>query len=445
MATILLKNGTIVNEGKQFAGSVLIENDIIKDIIEGDASSVSADEVIDATGKLIIPGVIDDQVHFREPGLTQKADIQSESKAAVAGGVTSYMEMPNTNPQTTNQAELQKKFDRAQDVSYANFSFYIGATNDNLEELLKTDKTSVCGVKVFMGSSTGNMLVDKPESLDGIFSQVKIPIAVHCEDEQTIRTNSQIYKDKYGEDVPIKCHPEIRSEEACYKSSSLAVSLAKKHGTRLHILHLTTEKELELLSNTPFSKDKNITAEVCVHHLWFSDEDYDEKGVWIKWNPAVKKASDRDALFQALLNGKIDLIATDHAPHLKEEKDSTYFNSASGGPLVQHSLVSMLEFYHQGKISLEMVIDKMCHKPAELFNIAERGYLRKGYKADIAIVDPKDPWTVTEENVLYKCHWSPFDGYEYQSKVTHTIVNGNVVYREGNFGEPQGQALRFDR
>ncbi len=445
MATLLIKDGTIVNEGRTFVGSILVEDKRIVKIVEGDAGALQADRVIDALGKMVIPGVIDDQVHFREPGLTQKADIQSESRAAVAGGVTSYMEMPNTNPQTTTQVELRKKFERAAEVSYANYSFYIGATNDNIGELLMTDGCTVCGVKVFMGSSTGNMLVDRIDSLSAIFSQIKLPIAVHCEDEATIKANSAEYREKYGEDVPVSFHPMIRSTDACYKSSSVAVALAKKYYTRLHILHVSSEKELELLRNDIPTKDKRITAEVCVHHLWFCDKDYADKGVYIKWNPSVKAESDREALFAAVLDGRIDVIATDHAPHLREEKEKPYFQSASGGPLVQHSLVAMLQFVHNGKISIEAVVDRMCHKPAELFDIIDRGFIREGYIADIAVVDMASSWTASPESNLYKCGWSPFDGYTFKSKVLYTLVNGKVVYDNGSFGLPCGEPLRFDR
>lgn len=445
MATLLIRGGTIVNEGRSFVGSILVQDSIIVQILEGRAEAVIADRIIEAQGKMIIPGVIDDQVHFREPGLTQKADIQSESRAAVAGGVTSYMEMPNTKPQTTTQSELAKKYERAAEVSFANYSFYIGATNDNIGELLLTDPRSVCGVKVFMGSSTGNMLVDKLDSLAAIFSQVKLPIAVHCEDEATIQARSAEYRAQYGEDVPVSFHPMIRSTEACYKSSSLAVELAKKYNTRLHILHLSTAKELELLRNDIPTKDKRITAEVCVHHLWFCDKDYADKGVYIKWNPSVKTEQDREALFAAMLDGRIDVIATDHAPHLREEKEKPYFQSASGGPLVQHSLVAMLQFVHSGRISIEAVVDRMCHKPAELFRIDKRGYIRQGYKADIAVVDMASSWTAGTDSNLYKCGWSPFDGYTFKSKVLYTVVNGKVVYDNGSFGLPCGERMLFDR
>lgn len=445
MATVAINGGTIVNEGRSFVGSILIEDGIIIKVIKGNAHNLTADRIIDANGKTVIPGVIDDQVHFREPGLTQKADIQSESRAAVAGGVTSYMEMPNTNPQTTTQEELRKKFARAHEVSYANYSFYIGATNDNIAELLLTDPRNVCGVKVFMGSSTGNMLVDKIDSLSAIFSQIKLPIAVHCEDEATILANSEKYRKEFGEDVPLSYHPMIRSTEACYLSSSLAVQLATKYGTRLHVLHLSTAKELELFRNDIPTKEKKITAEVCVHHLWFCDKDYADKGVYIKWNPSIKAESDRDALFAAMLDGRIDVIATDHAPHLREEKEKPYFQSASGGPLVQHSLVAMLQFVHSGKISIETVVDRMCHKPAELFNVSQRGFIREGYKADIAIIDMASSWTAGKDSNLYKCGWSPFDGYTFKSKILYTLVNGKTVFDNGNFGLPCGEALSFDR
>ncbi len=374
----LLKNAQIVNEGKIFKGHVLIEGERIAKVLNDgdDISSYEEDaEVLDIRNNYLLPGAIDDQVHFREPGLTQKANINTESRAAVAGGITSFMEMPNTVPNTLTQELLQDKYDIAANSSLANYSFFMGASNDNLEEVLKTNPKNVCGVKIFMGSSTGNMLVDKKEVLENIFANCKMLIATHCEDEDTVRANMAAYKEKYGEDVPIKCHPEIRSEEACYLSSSFAVELAKKHNTRLHILHISTAKELELFDNTIPLKEKRITAEACIHHMWFSDEDYEEKGAFIKWNPAVKKASDRDAILQGVLNNKIDVIATDHAPHTVEEKLNTYFKSASGGPMVQHALVAMLEHYHNGKISLERVVEKMSHAVAECFNIEDRGYI----------------------------------------------------------------------
>jgi dihydroorotase len=441
-SAIIIKNGTLVNEMQQTSADILVKDGLISEIGSIPAGKYPAAMIIDATGKYVFPGVIDDQVHFREPGLTHKADIESESIAAVAGGITSFMEMPNTVPQATTQAELAKKFQRAAEVSRCNYSFYIGATNDNLSELLASDPSAVCGVKVFMGSSTGNMLVDKEESLNKIFSQVKILVATHCEDETIIQSNIKAFKEKYGEDVPVECHPLIRSEEACYASSARAAQLAGKYGTRLHILHLSTAKELELLSDKPIS-EKNITAEACVHHLWFSGADYKEKAELIKWNPAVKTQADRDALLAAVISGRIDVIATDHAPHLLAEKQNSYFKSAAGGPLVQHSLVAMLELAKQGKISIETVIDRMCHKPAQLFRIEKRGFLREGYHADICIVDPQAPWTVDKSNILYKCGWSPFEGQVFSSKVSATLVNGTLAYGNGLFGAPSGKPLKF--
>ena len=402
--------------------------------------------MVDASGLLALPGLIDDQVHFREPGLTHKGDLFTESRAAVAGGITSFMEMPNTVPNALTQELLQDKYDRAAQVSLANYSFFMGASNDNLEEVLKTDPRQVCGVKIFMGSSTGNMLVDDTKTLEGLFSQVPMLIATHCEDEATIRRNTEIYREKYGEGVPIKCHPEIRSEEACYLSSSRAVELAKKYNTRLHILHISTAKELSLFDNTIPLKEKRITAEACIHHLWFSKEDYDEKGTLIKWNPAVKEASDRDAIFQAVLDNRIDVIATDHAPHTIDEKENTYFKAPSGGPLVQHSLVAMMDYYHQDKISMERIVEKMCHAPADMFDIDRRGYLREGYYADIVLVDPDNPWTVSKENILYKCGWSPFEGHTFKSKVIHTFVSGHWALQHGKIHEgPVGERLAFLR
>ena len=444
----LIKDAFIVNENKGFKGSLLIENGIIKQIIDDNASidTTNISTVIDAEGKLLIPGVIDDQVHFREPGLTHKAEIYTESKAAVAGGVTSFMEMPNTNPQTTTLKELDAKFKLAEQKSLANYSFYFGATNDNIEEIKKVDKQKVCGIKVFMGSSTGNMLVDSIESLNLIFSEAPTLIATHCEDEETIRYNTNKYREEYGEEVPINLHPKIRSAEACYKSSSLAVELAKKHGTRLHVLHLSTEKELELFDNSIPLKDKKITSEICVHHLWFDESKYNELGTKIKWNPAIKTKEDRKGLFTGLLNDKLDVIATDHAPHTFEEKSNTYFKAPSGGPLVQHSLQLMLEFYKKGEISIEKIVEKMCHNPAILFNIEKRGFIREGYWADLVLVDMDTSYKVNKENIQYKCKWSPFEGNVFQSKVTHTFINGNLVFENGKFYEDiKGKALRFDR
>lgn len=446
-AKTLLANATIVNEGIIFEGYILLENAIIKDVGRGVYSGIEKiDAVVDLSGKYVLPGIIDDQVHFRDPGLTHKADIESESMAAVAGGVTSYMEMPNTNPQTVTVEHLNDKFARAEDVSYANFSFYIGATNNNLDELLKIDITKTCGVKVFMGSSTGNMLVDNPETLKGIFESIKIPVAVHCEDEQTIQANIEKYKKKYGDEVPVECHPEIRSEEACFLSSSMAVALAKKYGTRLHVLHLSTERELSLFDNSLPLSQKKITAEVCVHHLWFNSNDYKTKGAFIRWNPAVKGESDRKALFDAMKSGKIDVIATDHAPHLVSEKQDSYFRAMSGGPLVQHSLVAMLDFYHSGDISIEQIVDKMCHSPAILFNIKKRGYIRTGYYADLVVVDVNKSHVVSKNNIFYKCAWSPFEGHTFKSSVVSTYVNGQLMFSQGNFtGKKNAMALEFER
>jgi dihydroorotase len=441
----LIKNANIVNEGKILRGNVLIENNSITKISESEIE-VKADKIIDASGKYLFPGCIDDQVHFREPGLTHKGEIYTEAKAAVAGGITSYMEMPNTIPNVFTQDLLEDKYKRAAEVSLSNFSFFMGASNDNLEEVLKTNPKNVCGVKVFMGSSTGNMLVDNRETLEGLFSKCKLLIATHCEDEATIRQNMQAYREKYGEDVPVECHPLIRSEEACYKSSSLAVELAKKHNTRLHILHISSGKEVELFDNKTPLKEKRITAEACIHHLWFSDADYKTKGNFIKWNPAVKKASDRDAILKGVLENKIDVIATDHAPHTIEEKNQTYFKAPSGGPLVQHSLVAMLELHHQNKISLEKIAEKMAHAVADCFQIEKRGYIREGYFADIVLVDLNSPWTVDKSSILYKCGWSPFEGQVFQSKIMQTFVNGHLVYDDGIFDETKkGARLTFER
>jgi dihydroorotase len=441
----IIKNAYIVNEGNVVKSNVLIVDNFIEEITQHEISE-KADKVIDAEGQYLFPGLIDDQVHFREPGLTHKGEIYTEAKAAVAGGITSYMEMPNTIPNVFTQQLLEDKYKRASEVSLANYSFFMGASNDNIEEVLKTNPHNVCGVKVFMGSSTGNMLVDKRETLDGLFSKCKMLIATHCEDEQTIRHNTEVYREKYGEDVPMVCHPEIRNEEACYKSSSLAVELAKKYNTRLHILHISTAKELELFDNTKPLKEKRITAEACIHHLWFSDEDYKTKGAFIKWNPAVKKASDRDAILAGVLNNKIDVIATDHAPHTIEEKNQTYFKAPSGGPLVQHSLNALLEFYKQGKMSLEQIAEKSAHAVADCFQIEKRGFIRKGYFADLVLVDLNQSYTVDKSNILYKCGWSPFEGFKFHSKITHTFVSGHLVFENGKFDESvKGQRLTFER
>jgi dihydroorotase len=394
----------------------------------------------------LLPGVIDDQVHFRDPGLTYKGDTYTESKAAVAGGVTSFMDMPNTIPSCLTQDLLEEKYQHASNASLANYSYYMGASNDNLAEILKTDPKKVCGIKVFMGSSTGNMLVDNEESLAGIFSSAPTLVAVHCEDEETIIRNNAYYFEKYGDDAPTSIHPKIRSVEACYLSSAKAVALAKKHGTRLHILHLTTEKEMSLFDNDLPLEDKKITAEVCVHHLWFSDEDYDRKGNFIKWNPSIKSSKDKDALLEAVLSNKIDVVATDHAPHTLEEKERLYFNAPSGGPMVQHSLSAMLELYHNGRFTLEKVVEKMCHNPAILFKINKRGFIREGYMADLVLVDLNNSWEVNKDNILYKCAWSPMEGKIFKSKVISTFVNGNRVYNNGVFIEDvKGKRLMFNR
>jgi dihydroorotase len=445
MNTILIVNANIVNEGKVFEGDVLIKGQFIETIGK-DLSSRSANLVIDAKGKHLLPGAIDDQVHFREPGLTHKATIYSEAKAAVAGGVTSFMEMPNTNPPTFTQQLLEEKYKIASQTSLANYSFYIGAANDNLDEVMKTDIKKVCGLKIFMGSSTGNLLVDNSKTLDGFFSRFPSLIATHCEDEATIKHNTAVFKEKYGEDIPVACHPFIRNDEACYKSSSFAVDLAKKHGTKLHILHISTAKEISLFDNSIPLEKKKITAEACVHHLWFNDTDYARLGTLIKWNPAVKTATDQREIFNALLQDKIDVIATDHAPHTWDEKQNNYFKAPSGGPLIQHSLVAMLEFYHQGKIKLEKIVQKMSHNPAILYEIAKRGFIREGFYADLVLVDLNNPWKVEKSNVLAKCAWSPFEGTQFTAKVSHTLVSGHLAYDNGEFNEStKGERLNFDR
>jgi dihydroorotase len=443
MNTLIL-NANIVNEGKVFQGDVLIRDQRIE-IMGNNLSGHTANQVIDANGKFLLPGAIDDQVHFREPGLTHKATIHSESRAAVAGGVTSFMEMPNTNPPTFTQSLLEDKYHIAARASLANYSFYIGASNDNVDEVMKTDLSKVCGLKIFMGSSTGNLLVDSPGTLEKFFSQFPGLIATHCEDEATIKANSARYKDQYGDDVPIELHPLIRSEEACYKSSSFAVGLAKKHGTRLHILHISTARETQLFDNRIPLTEKKITAEACIHHLWFNDSDYKTKGTLIKWNPAVKTAADQQTILQAVLDNRIDVIATDHAPHTWEEKQNTYFKAPSGGPLIQHSLVAMLELYKDGKISLETVVQKMSHNPAILFRIKDRGFIREGYYADLVLVDMDSPNQVLKENILAKCGWSPFEGATFHAQVTHTWVSGHLAYSNGKFNEEKtGKRLEFN-
>lgn len=446
MNTYLIRNAKIVNEGAVFEGDILIENEIIKEIAEKISPKSSDCVIIDAEGSYVIPGAIDDQVHFREPGLTHKGTIETESRAAVAGGITSFIEQPNTVPNAVTQELLEDKYQIASQTSYANYSFMMGGTNDNLEEVLKTNPRNVAGIKLFLGSSTGNMLVDNPEVLEKIFSSTKMLIAVHCEDEATIQANTLKYKEEFGDDIPMQYHHLIRSAEACYLSSSKAIELAKKTGARLHVFHLSTAKEMDLFTNKIPLEDKQITAEVCIHHLWFTDADYDAKGSLIKWNPAVKTQQDKDALWKALLDDRIDVIATDHAPHTLEEKINSYTTCPSGGPLVQHAVVAMFEAHHQGKISVEKIVEKMCHNPAKIFKIEKRGFIKEGYFADIAIVNAYLPWNVKKENILYKCGWSPFEGYNFKSRVTHTFVNGKLVYANGKVKETkEGQRLLFDR
>jgi dihydroorotase len=444
MKTTLILNAKIVNEGKVQDGDVLIKGEYIEKI-GANLQSYAADEVIDAKGKSLLPGVIDDQVHFREPGLTHKGNIFTESRAAVAGGVTSFMEMPNTNPPAYTQQLLEDKYQIAANTSLANYSFFMGGSNDNLEEVMRTDLRKVCGLKIFMGSSTGNLLVNDEKTLEGFFSRFPGLIATHCEDEGTIKRNTEEFRIKYGEDVPIECHPLIRSEEACYKSSSFAVGLAKQHGTRLHILHISTAKETALFDNTLPIEKKKITAEACVHHLWFNDSDYKRLGTRIKWNPAIKTAFDQKAVLAAVLNDVIDVIATDHAPHTIEEKNNTYFKAPSGGPLIQHSLVAMLEYFRAGKISIEKVVQKMSHHPALLFGVEKRGFIREGYFADLVLVDMNSPWKVEKSNILAKCGWSPFEGQEFHSKILKTWVSGHLAYNNGRIIEGQsGQRLLFN-
>tara|TARA_B110000902_G_scaffold241500_1_gene291899 strand:- start:2178 stop:3533 length:1356 start_codon:yes stop_codon:yes gene_type:complete len=441
----LIKNAKIVNENNTFLGDVLIENEIIIKISSEIKASENV-EVIDAEGQFLIPGFIDDQVHFREPGLTHKANIASESRAAVAGGITTFIEMPNTVPQATTQDLLEDKFIIAANDSYANYSFMFGGTNDNLEELLKTDPKKVAGIKLFLGSSTGDMLVDNEEILEKIFSSTKMIISVHCEDEATIRKNTKIFTDKYGDDIPLKYHPIIRSEEACYLSSSKAIELAKKTGARLHVFHLSTAKETKLFRNDIPLKEKQITAEVCIHHLWFSDKDYEEKGTHIKWNPAVKTEADRQGLWEALLDDRIDVLATDHAPHTLDEKNNVYTKAPSGGPLVQHAIPAILEKVKEGVISIEKAVEKMSHNPAILFQIEKRGFIKEGYFADLVLIDTNKPQTVSKDNILYKCGWSPFEGTTFSSNITHTFVNGNLIYKNGVFNdEIKGKRITFNR
>ena len=449
MKPLLINNAFIINEHQKFIGAVLIKDENIKKIFynnEVPSELINNSRVIEAKGKALIPGVIDDHVHFRDPGLTHKADIKSESIAAVAGGVTSYMEMPNTKPQTTSHKELEKKNKQASNASLANYSFYLGATNDNIKEIENIDPIKTCGIKLFLGASTGNMLVDNKDTLNKIFAKSPVPILCHCEDETTIQNNLKYYINKYGNDIPFSYHPKIRTEGACYKSSSLVVSLAKKHNSRLHILHLSTAKELELFDELKVRNNKKITSEVCIHHLWFDENDYEKLGTRIKWNPAIKTTRDKLALLEGLKKNKIDLIGTDHAPHQWIEKDTNYVNAPSGAPMVQHSLQAMLEFYHKGLLTLETIVDKMCHAPADLFKIEKRGYIREGYWADLVLVDLHNSYKVQKNNILYKCGWSPLEGQTFQSTITHTFVNGDLVYENGTIHQNNNaRALKFNR
>ena len=439
----LILGGTLVNEGKLFKANLIIENDIIQQISTNIPEAILAEsEIIDATDCYIIPGVIDDQVHFREPGLTHKGSIAEGSRAAAAGGITSFMDMPNVSPPTINLERLKEKQDIAARHSLINYSFYLGATTNNIDEIKRADPHTTCGVKVFMGSSTGNMLVDRISALEQLFSECPLLITTHCEDTPIINENLALYKEKYGDDIPVECHPLIRSREACIKSSSLASSLARKYGSRLHILHLSTAEELSLL-DTGKRADKKITGEVCVHHLWFNDKAYTEKGSFVKWNPAIKTENDRQALIEGLNQGIIDVVATDHAPHTIAEKSGTYTQSASGGPMVQHSLPTMLELAEKGAITFEKIVDSMCHAPAELFGIEHRGFLREGYKADICIFR-KSPWTVNKENILYQCGWSPVEGQTFTYQIDTTMVNGKIAYHKGVLMEEvRGELLTF--
>ena len=446
MKTLLIKNAKVVNEGIIFSGDVLILDDLIHEIAENISAKHSDTIIIDAQGSYLIPGAIDDQVHFREPGLTHKGTIASESRAAVAGGITSYIEQPNTVPNAITQEILEEKYTIAAKTSFANYSFMMGGTNDNLEEILKTNPKNVAGLKLFLGSSTGDMLVDSYESIEKIFTSTKLLIAVHSEDENTVKTNFENFKATHGEDIPAEYHPQIRSAEACYKSTERIVKLAKKTGARLHVFHISTAKELEFFSNKIPLEKKQITAEVCIHHLWFSDEDYKTKGNLIKWNPAIKTSEDRKALWAALLDNRIDVVATDHSPHTLEEKQQVYTMAPSGGPLVQHAVVAMFEAFHQGKISVEKIVEKMAHNPAKIFKIEKRGFVKVGYYADLVIVNPNMPWNVSKDNILAKCGWSPFEGETFRSRITHTFVNGQLVYQNFKVNEvPFGKRLLFDR
>ncbi len=447
MIPILIKNSTIVNEGKTFAGDLLIKDELISEIgLPGQIEMPVGGKSIDASGLIMIPGVIDEHVHFRDPGLTHKGDIYTETRAAVAGGVTSFMDMPNTIPQTISVRDLEEKYRAGSEKSLINYSFYIGATENNLDEIMNTDPAKVCGIKLFMGASTGNMLVENENALKELFRRADMPVAAHCEDEQTIRRNAEFYRKKYGEDIPVALHPMIRSRDACFKSTSFAVELAREYNTRLHVLHLSTADEMKLFSADEILQEKRITGEVCIHHLWFDDSDYDILGAKIRWNPAIKTKYDRESLINGINNDIIDVIATDHAPHTTEEKSGTYFKSPSGAPLVQHSVAAMFELWHRKIFSLEKIVEKMCHNPAILFNISKRGFIREGYKADLVLIDPEHPWIVSKNNILYKCGWSPMEGVAFRSKVVKTIVNGTLVYNYGEINENyRGQRLEFER
>jgi len=445
MKEILIKDASIINEGNVIQKDLLIKGETIA-LISNSISPLNSMEVIDAEGLHLLPGWIDDQVHFREPGLTYKATMASESRAAVAGGITSFLEMPNTIPQTTDLNNLLNKHAIASKSSIANFGFLFGGTNENLKDIIQLDDSEVAGIKLFLGSSTGKMLVDDEKVLEEIFSKTNLPIAVHCEDESTINNNLMKYRKNYGDKIPIEKHPKIRSENACYLSSSKAIAIAKKTGARLHVFHLSTAKETHLFSNNKPLVAKQITAEVCVHHLWFSEDDYKEKGNLIKWNPSIKKKSDRDELWKALNDDRIDVIATDHAPHTLEEKQNLYTSAPSGGPMVQHALIALLTQAKKGKITLEKIVEKACHNPATLFNIQSRGYLREGFFADLVLVDLNKKTTVTKENILYKCGWSPFEGSTFDASIEKTFVNGNLVYDQGEIIESSlGRKLTFDR
>ena len=445
MDSLLIKNAKIINEGNIFVGDILIEGEIISSI-SNKINIDSGTEVIDAEGLMLIPGMIDDQVHFREPGLTNKGNISSESKAAIAGGVTSYIEMPNTNPNTTTIKEFNKKIKIATNNSYSNFSFMFGGTNDNINEIKKIDPSEVAGIKLFLGSSTGKMLIDNLNSIENIFSSTSLPISAHCEDEQTIKNNSKKYKEIYGEDIPIHVHPKIRSVEACYKSSKFATELAKRTGAKLNVFHISTQMELDLFENTLPVEQKKITAEVCAHHLWFTDKDYEKLGSKIKWNPAIKSKSDKASLWKAIKEDKIDIIASAHAPHTEIEKENSYFNCPSGGPMVQHTIISLLDESPKHGVNIEKVIEKIAHNPAKIFNIKKRGFIREGYFADLVLIDPNSPTLVTKKSLLYKCGWSPFEGLTFNSSIHTTILNGRVVYSKGKINEtPHGKKLVFER